>query len=213
MELILVRHAAVATPANLCYGQSDVALAAPAHHEVQRLSARLTPLRAERAIRMFSSPLARCAQIAAPLAAQLGAVLHYDVRLQELDFGRWELQRWDDVPRAELDAWAADLEQARPHGGESVAQLAARAGQWLAELERDTGRSSADAADAADAAAPLAVVVTHAGVMRVLAALALRVPLAATLDWSLAMGAQCHLRRRPAASGPSAGWSLVSWNG
>ncbi len=37
-----------------------------------------------------------------------------------MDFGRWENVRWGDVPRTELDAWAADFWGYRAHGGESV---------------------------------------------------------------------------------------------
>ena len=49
-----------------------------------------------------------------------------------MDFGRWEGLPWSAVPRAELDAWAADLMHARPHGGESVAMLLARTRRALA---------------------------------------------------------------------------------
>ncbi|OXH82433.1 alpha-ribazole phosphatase, partial [Burkholderia multivorans] len=63
---------------------------------------------------------------------------------------------------AALDAWAADLMHARAHGGESVAQFAARVAQR------------------ADAIARLGLpqwIVTHAGVIRAFASHVLRVPL------------------------------------
>jgi alpha-ribazole phosphatase len=74
-----------------------------------------------------------------------------DPRLAEMDFGAWEGRPWAAIPRRELDAWAADLTGARPHGGESVADLSARA---LAALR-----------DAAQGPVP-ALVVTHAGVIK-----------------------------------------------
>ena len=71
--------------------------------------------------------------------------------LIEMDFGLWEGRRWDDVPRHELDEWSADFHHARPHGGESVAQLLARA------------RAALDAATAGPA--PV-LAVTHAGIIK-----------------------------------------------
>ncbi|HBF90413.1 MAG TPA: phosphoglycerate mutase, partial [Hyphomonas atlantica] len=50
------------------------------------------------------------------------------------DFGRWEMQPWGDLPRHELDAWANDFLDARPHGGESVAELTARTRAAISDL-------------------------------------------------------------------------------
>ena len=61
--------------------------------------------------------------------------------------------RWDNVPRAELDAWAADIAGYAPPGGESPLMLQRRALDFVAGL-----------------AVPEAVIVTHAGVIRTLLA-------------------------------------------
>ncbi|MGI4976319.1 MAG: histidine phosphatase family protein, partial [Janthinobacterium lividum] len=79
-----------------------------------------------------------------------------DPRLRELDFGAWEGMAWDDVPRASLDRWAADLSGFAPPGGESGAALVARC----------------RAAYAGMPARGCQVVVSHGGPLRVLAALA-----------------------------------------
>jgi alpha-ribazole phosphatase len=205
MDLILVRHPAVAVPSGVCYGRSDVALASDPQAEVRRCIAVLEALYPSGAgpagvQAVHASPLARCIRIAGPLAEHLGVPVRRDARLQELDFGRWEMQPWDAIARHEIDAWAQDLEHARSHGGESVAQLAQRAGAWLSELETAAARGSQEAATLA---------LTHAGVMRVLAALALRLPLAACVDWQLGLGAWCRLRYQPARQR----WTLLSWNG
>jgi alpha-ribazole phosphatase len=81
--------------------------------------------------RILTSPMKRAARLAEGLARARGLDLSTDARLAEMDFGAWEGRRWDDIPRAELDAWAADLLNARPHGGESVAMMAARAAEAL----------------------------------------------------------------------------------
>jgi alpha-ribazole phosphatase len=70
-----------------------------------------------------------------------------------MDFGSWEGCAWACVPRAELDAWAHDLWEYRPGGGESASMIAHRWERWL---ERARGVGSATI-----------IAVTHAGFIRV----------------------------------------------
>jgi alpha-ribazole phosphatase len=78
--------------------------------------------------------------------------VQYSDDLCELDFGRWEGKAWDQVPRAELDAWARDVWEYRPGGGESARMLCARWMMWLEALHALRHEQ--------------VVVVTHAGVIR-----------------------------------------------
>ena len=105
----------------------------------------------------MSSPRRRCRRLAERIAAARRLALTEDPRLAEMDFGAWEGRAWGAIARDELDAWAADFHQARPHGGESVAMLAARVGAALAE---------------AAPADPPVLWVTHSGVVRAACALA-----------------------------------------
>ena len=146
MALTLVRHtrparakaSATAAPTSLA-GSSRRRGATPSPPTPRPRRPRLEPARAAAAASPASSPPAS----AVPLTL--------DARLAEIDFGAWEGRPWAAIPRAELDAWAADLLHARPHGGESVAMLLARTRAALADL-RATG-------------APC-IAVTHAGVIR-----------------------------------------------
>jgi alpha-ribazole phosphatase len=52
-----------------------------------------------------------------------------------MDFGTWEGLPWESVPRAELDAWAADLHAYAPGGGEPLAQMLARVQSALQERD------------------------------------------------------------------------------
>lgn len=154
MELILVRHPQPDLAPGLCYGSSDVAVAANVLEQAQR---QLTPLlrpALDGGMRLVASPLQRCAA----LAARLGP-FDTDARLAEMHFGAWELQPWDAIPRAEVDAWAADLLDYRPGGGESVNEVAARVRAFLDELTHD------------------AVLLCHAGTIRLIAAMAAGEPL------------------------------------
>ncbi len=149
MRLILVRHPRPLVAAGLCYGSTDLAVAPD---ELARAHAALTATLPSD-LPVFSSPLERCAGLARRLA---GAAARFDPRLVEMDFGRWEMRAWDDIPRAEVDDWAADLAGYRPGGGETVLEVAARVSAFHADLER-AGTASA-------------IVLCHAGTMRLLAA-------------------------------------------
>lgn len=147
MRLHLVRHLQPTVDAGVCYGRADLAVdPALLEQALPALQARLP------AARVLSSPLLRCAS----LAQRLSPDVTFDARLAELDFGNWELRRWDDIARAEIDAWAADLALYRPGGGESVFSMALRIAAFYDELAHDP--------------APDTVIVCHAGSIRLLAA-------------------------------------------
>lgn len=146
MHLILVRHTRPCVAADVCYGITDLDLAPTFEDEAAAIVATL-PV----ADRLVSSPLRRCRRLAERIGAARGVVPVFDERLREFDFGTWEGVRWGAIPRAELDAWAADFFHARPHGGESVHMLRERVEAAIADYRR-SGESH--------------VVITHAGVIK-----------------------------------------------
>lgn len=153
MRLILVRHPAPLVTAGTCYGRTDLAVADAERTRTGAALAAVLPPQTP----IYASPLQRCAALARDLHAALaGSALTLDARLVEIDFGAWEMQPWDRIPRAEIDAWAADVTSYRPGGGESVRQAALRVAAFYADLQRS--------------GAPCAIVVCHAGSMRLLAA-------------------------------------------
>ncbi|MGF6756840.1 alpha-ribazole phosphatase [Paraburkholderia sp. GAS42] len=192
MDLVLIRHPTVAIDAGVCYGRSDVTLVDEPLVSVVALQRRVV-LPAPDIV--WSSPLTRCASIAEPWAARSRCELHIDTRLQEMDFGTWEQRRWDAIDRTLLDDWAADLHHARAHGGESVAQFSARVQGWFDQWQAGGSHTCAH-------------VVTHAGVIRVLASLSLGVSLEQALSWSIDFAGVVWLRRRDATQS----WTLVRWN-
>jgi alpha-ribazole phosphatase len=148
MSLYLIRHPQPSGVRGLCYGRRDVGI------EPESLAAAVSSVRrlggAMLGARIFSSPASRCLLLARELAAPREPTL--DDALREMDFGAWEGLDWDAVPRDELDAWAADVWNYSPGGAESAAMVAQRWQRW----RRGWARESGDA-----------VVVTHAGVIRV----------------------------------------------
>jgi broad specificity phosphatase PhoE len=112
-------------------------------------------------------PLRRAWETARAVSEGRGLPLFSDPRLRELHFGAWEGLTHDEVRRdypGALEAWTADPMRAAPPGGESLAQLAARVGAFLADLEPGAGPGRT------------VLVVGHGGSLRVLLCLALGLP-------------------------------------
>ena len=118
MTLWMVRHAQPLVDAGTCYGQLDMPADASATLACAQALAKILPP----GISVAASPLQRCEQLAqALLGLQPDLTVKKDARLQEMNFGAWEGQRWADIARAELDAWTADFDGYRVGvSGESV---------------------------------------------------------------------------------------------
>lgn len=154
MRLLLVRHPRPDVDPNICYGRSDVAVD---NDDLLRVCATLPA-----GLPTWSSPLTRCASLARALDPPQ---LRFDARLAEMDFGAWELRSWDSIPRVEVDAWAADLLHYRPGGAESVLEVARRVAAFRDDLHQE-GHAEA-------------LVICHAGTIRLLRALHTGLPLEA----------------------------------
>ncbi len=167
--VLAARHPRPLVGARMCYGRLDVALAEPAAAGAAALLAAV----GEPVERVITSPACRARSVAEAVARETGARLHTDDRLQEMDFGAWEGVAWSAVPRAEIDAWAADPVRYRPGGGESVEAVLRRVRRaWtsVASAEETT------------------LVVTHAGVIRCLLHLVRGVALLEAIGAGVAYG-------------------------
>jgi alpha-ribazole phosphatase len=150
MRLYLVRHPKPDVPAGYCYGRTDLPAQAA---DIERVLAALNKQDLPGAMPVYASPLQR----SAVLAQQLSNAPMFDARLAEMDFGAWEMRHWDDITRDEIDAWNADLLHSRPGGGENVMQVAVRVAAFRADIQR-AGHAEA-------------LVICHAGTMRLLHAM------------------------------------------
>lgn len=79
-----------------------------------------------------------------------------------MNFGDWEMRPWNSIRREALDGWAADPLGYAPPAGESVGQVQERVLTFVAEVRRN--------------GLARAVLVTHAGVMKVLVGHAQKLP-------------------------------------
>ena len=141
MQVFLIRHPRPQIDDGICYGQLDIDA-----EDTRLVAARLKPL-LPKDVPIISSPLRRARQ----LAEALDPNTRIDARLSEINFGEWEGKPWSGIGREALDAWAADVLNYTPPGGESAANLQQRALSFAASLK-----------------GPHVALVTHAGIMRAL---------------------------------------------
>ncbi len=174
-ELYLIRHTRPDVAPGTCYGRLDLDVADGFDGDANHILRCLPPFEL-----VVASPLLRTRRLGEFLAQAQNRELRLDARLMEKHFGAWEGKSWDDVPRAEIDAWAADVMGYAPPGGESAQEVMRRVREFMRELAQLPQRRIA--------------VVAHGGSIRAMLAQAAGVPLAHTLDWQMEYGAVICVR-------------------
>ncbi len=181
-HLHLLRHGRVdAGPRRLAYGWTDLPLSPQGRAESERLE-RFVAESLHRPAGVISSDLKRCRALAEPLAEALDVPLIVSAQLREQSMGDWEGRAWDDLQAehdvAVNDYWD-DYLNARPPGGESYADLAARVDRWwVAEHGRLEGGRW--------------VLACHIRVIRALACRLLNLPYSDALRFAPAHGSHTH---------------------
>ncbi len=113
MEIHLIRHTAVNLEQGICYGQSDIDLRAGYLNDFKKIQ-----LDSDYDL-MMCSPLKRCTRMAEYFSTDFIP----DDRIMEMNFGRWELKRWDKIPSEEIQPWYEDYLNISPPGGESLQEM------------------------------------------------------------------------------------------
>ncbi len=181
MLIYLLRHGAVAQQSPRRFlGQSDVPLSPLGVAQARAMGRRL---RSIRFAEVFSSPLSRAVHTARLASGLPEEVIRRVEAFREIDLGVWEGLSVAEVqaryPGA-YEARGADLAHFRPPGGESFADVAARACPALLDI-------------AGKASGPM-LLVAHAGVNRVLLAAASGLPLQEIFTISQGYGELYRLR-------------------
>lgn len=130
MKVYLIRHTAVDVPSGTCYGQTDVPLKSTFEAEAAETLRNLDGTHFDH---VYSSPLSR--------ARRLAAYCGYpdpecDDRLMEINFGEWEMQRFDAIRDPRLQEWFDDYFHVAATGGESFEDLYRRVAAFLDELKK-----------------------------------------------------------------------------
>ncbi|MCK9399760.1 MAG: alpha-ribazole phosphatase [Bacteroidales bacterium] len=152
MEVYLIRHTETIADKGVCYGQSNVPLKEPFLEEFDGI---VEQIKVEHPI-IYSSPLSRCTTLANyfHFHNKSQQAIIYDDRLKELNFGQWELSKWDKIEPKPLNKWMNDYVNHSVPGGESFTQLYLRVNDFIkAILLKEHGERPA-------------IIITHAGVIR-----------------------------------------------
>jgi broad specificity phosphatase PhoE len=153
-EILFIRHAETDMAGTFC-GQSDPELNARGRVQLAEL---VKELRAENLGSVYTSDLRRAHETGLAIAEAFGVTCHVRPALREIDFGRWEGLRWEDIEEQD-EAYARDWIAKYPHlpapGGEDFGDFERRVLEEVKFLELE-----------AEIAARNIVVVTHAGVLR-----------------------------------------------
>ncbi|MCC5905641.1 MAG: alpha-ribazole phosphatase [Balneolaceae bacterium] len=166
MEIYLIRHTTPDIEKGIVYGQLDLNLRESFDEEAESVLKHLP----ESFDTICSSPLKRCLH----LAQKMGAPVLTDSRIQELDFGEWEGEKWDQIKQKELNHWMSDFVNRTPPQGESLLDLRDRVLRFWKEIRKKQEGTIA--------------VVTHAGVIRMIYSIVTETPLENIFDLNLDYG-------------------------
>ena len=159
---MLIRHAEPdESMRGRSYGRLDVPLSPVGRAQAEGIAETLRDARLDA---VYTSPLRRALDTAAPLAEARGLEPIAHEGLRELDFGVLEGSTFDDIARGlpELyESWMADPTETRFPDGESFADLRVRALAGAAEIRAEHES---------------AAIVAHGGVTRAILADALQMP-------------------------------------
>ncbi|MHA1488435.1 MAG: alpha-ribazole phosphatase [Promethearchaeota archaeon] len=157
MEIYLIRHTKTNLKEGICYGQSDVDVANTFDIESESVCNKLL---ISKKMVFYSSSATRCIKLAKKLSLSDPII---DNRLLELNFGDWELKRWDSINQSQLKAWTDDFIVKSCPNGESYIDLYQRTTEFFNELIKKDHESL--------------VIITHSGVIRAIISYILQIPL------------------------------------
>jgi alpha-ribazole phosphatase len=170
MQVYLIRHTTPDIPMGTVYGRTDLDVTRTFDEEVERIRS-ILPV--EPGMPVYSSPLKRCMKLATRLNGDVE--IQQDERLIEVNFGEWELKRWNDLGPASREQWLQDIENNTPPGGESFRQVRERIVDFWTELTHIQSDK--------------ALVISHGGVIRSLLTYLLEMPLRNAFRIYLGFGA------------------------
>lgn len=171
--VLLIRHTDVAVRwSSRCYGCTDIGLSKAGRQQAAELANQL----AERPVTaLVHSGLKRTSYLARWLGTLKRLTPTADARWQERNFGAWEGRGWHTIWKETgnaMDGMFVDPHQYRPGGGETTAELYARAADAWQALPQDG----------------LIVVVTHGGPIAAIRTMLAGVPLTDIVNYRVSTG-------------------------
>ena len=128
MKLILIRHTSVSVAPGICYGHTDVDLASTFIEEASMVKNKLKEYSFDK---VYSSPLNRCKKLTKFCGFE---DFEIDPRIIEMNFGDWEMKRFDEITDPILQDWYKDYMNVIPTNGESAMQQRNRFANFISQL-------------------------------------------------------------------------------
>lgn len=169
MEIYLVRHTKVAINRDYCYGISDIELADSQQEDIRMVKEKMKSIHFQRS---YTSPLKRCRL----LANELSEEAITEDALLEMDFGNWELKKWDLLNRKEVDDWMNDFVNQCPPDGESYMDFSMKSVFFFDRLVKELKDNDS------------VLLTTHSGVIRAIICHVLNLSLAHSFNFEIDYG-------------------------
>lgn len=179
-ELYIIRHTPPKIEVGTCYGSSDVDVNDDFKKKaalIKQMLCNYTP------DYLFSSPLQRCSKLAKELFPCIKP--QYDNRLQEMDFGHWEMKLWNEIKKDEMEKWSSDFINNAPPGGECFKDFNQKAIHFFNEINSTIPQNST------------AVIISHSGIIRCLLSKFLEIPLNKIFSLKINYGAVIKITLHP----------------
>lgn len=176
-QLYLIRHGEVEEQYHQVFGGSriDMGLSPLGLQQAEAVAAWLRDTKLDA---LYASPMLRVQQTLAPTAKQRGMQPELMSGLREMDFGDWTGNRWDELQSkfgVSAFDWLEIIENGGVPNGESVADLRSRVQECLLRIVRAHPHQRV-------------AVFCHGGIIRVLLALLLELPLARMAHFNIEYG-------------------------
>jgi broad specificity phosphatase PhoE len=198
-RLVVVRHGVTDwNREGRWQGRLDPPLSADGLREAQLVAARLVADDDLRPARIVSSTLSRAHQTAEAIGRAVGLPTEPEPRLMEIGAGEWEGHTHDELERIDGEryrAWRTAETEVRPPGGEPLEDAIGRIRELMAELAASAGPW------------PVALV-SHGGILRILANVLFELPGA----WMWSLDVDNASVSAASRDRPDEGWRLERWN-
>jgi len=185
-RLLLLRHAEVETRYHRIFGGTIDMNLSPRGHEQARILAQFLPAKQLEII--YASPMKRVQQTLAPFLNNGAPPQTIVPNLREVDFGDWTGLNWEQVCekfKLLTHEWLEHIERGVMPNGENGAQFRARVEPCLRKIIKDhTGQTVG--------------IFCHGGVIRMILAILLEVPLARTNMFEIEYASMTQIALWPA---------------
>lgn len=159
--IVLIRHGEIEGPKGRAVGQIDLPLSPHGHKQATQLAESLESFQPRR---IYCSPLTRTVQTVSLIEKKCGIRSIHIPEIKEINLGEWDGQEFAELKSrhpAEFEKRGADIAGYRPPNGENFTDLKERVSSFLKQMDDEFP----------------AVIVTHAGVIRIILHIALGFPL------------------------------------